>query len=97
VEQLELTRGELDVNEYARLMVSIERADGDLVLADLGLPRAALVRIERVWTARMTADPAFGARVRSTMTATRRASTRPPKNTPFTELANPSWPRSGDR
>jgi hypothetical protein len=98
VERIELERGELDVDDYTRLMVSIERAsEGDAVLSDLGLPRAALVRIERVWLERMQADPAFGARVRQALTATRKAISRAQLRAPGDAFAAEQRPRSGDR
>jgi hypothetical protein len=74
--QIELERGGIEVEEYVRLMVAVEHGDADAILAELGLPREALVRIERVYQERMAADPSFGVHVRQEMGATRRAFTR---------------------
>ncbi|UQA56659.1 DUF2169 family type VI secretion system accessory protein [Polyangium aurulentum] len=96
VDQIELERGVLDVEDYTRLMVSVERSsDADVVLAEQGVPRAALVRIERVWLQRMQADPAFGARVRQALTATRRAISRAQIRAPGDGAL--AAPRSNDR
>jgi hypothetical protein len=96
VDQLELQRGELDVEDYTRLMVSVERgSEADAVLAEFGVPRAALVRIERVWLQRMQADPTFGVRVRQALTATRRAISRAQIRAPGDGAL--AAPRSNDR
>jgi hypothetical protein len=59
VAELEKERGRIMVDEYARLVVASERGEADVVLAELTLPRGALMRIERVWLAKITADPAL--------------------------------------
>lgn len=109
VAQLETERGEIDISDYAHLMVSVEFTDADAVLADLGLPRCALVRIERVWQERMAADVAFCARVRQAMASTRRAFSRVRRGQPASADTDPrtaayaegssasSRPRSSDR
>jgi hypothetical protein len=109
VAQLETERGEIDISDYAHLMVSVEFSDADAVLADLGLPRCALVRIERVWQERMAADAAFCSRVRQVMASTRRAFSRVRRGQPAGADADPrtaayaegssasSRPRSSDR
>ncbi|MBK8255739.1 MAG: DUF2169 domain-containing protein [Polyangiaceae bacterium] len=53
VAQLENERGPLGVEQYARLVVAAERGMLADVLSELGLPRAAMMRIERVWLLRM--------------------------------------------
>lgn len=52
VEQLEKERGPITVEEYARLSVAGERGTLDEALAALGLPRGAVMRVERVWAGR---------------------------------------------
>lgn len=64
VEQLERERGTINVEEYARISVAMERGTVDEVFAELGLPRGALMRIERVWAGRMAKDGVLEARVR---------------------------------
>ncbi|NUQ76724.1 MAG: DUF2169 domain-containing protein [Polyangiaceae bacterium] len=67
VAQLEKDRGELEPRDYAGLMVAAERGTTDDVLGQLGLPRGALMRLERVWIRRMINDPDLGQRVRALM------------------------------
>ncbi|MDI3284455.1 DUF2169 domain-containing protein [Polyangium sp. 15x6] len=100
VQQLEIERGALEIADYARLMFSVEHSDADVVLAELGLARICLVRIERVWQERMEADPAFRARVREALASARRAYARvhpDGRGATFAEAATPSRPRSSDR
>ncbi|MRG90471.1 DUF2169 family type VI secretion system accessory protein [Polyangium spumosum] len=99
VGQLEIERGALEIADYARLMFAVEHSDGDQVLVELGLARACLVRIERVWQERMEADPAFRARVREALATARRAYARvhPDGRATYAEAATPSRPRSSDR
>lgn len=63
VAQLEVERGTITVEEYARLMVAAERGTEANVLADLGLPHGALLRVQRVWLRRAVASPALGRRL----------------------------------
>lgn len=56
VAQLEKERGPIQVEEYARLVVAAERGNTDEILADLTLPRGALMRIERVWLEKISDD-----------------------------------------
>lgn len=63
VEQLERERGPIEVGDYAKLMVATERGALDEALGDVGLPRGALMRIERAWMKRMMKDAALGQRV----------------------------------
>lgn len=100
VQQLEIERGELEITDYARLMVAVEHSDADVVLAELGLSRVCLVRIERVWQERMEGDLAFRARVREALATSRRAYARvhpDGRGAPLAEAATPSRPRSSDR
>jgi hypothetical protein len=64
VGRLEKERGPIEVREYARLVVAGERRNAAPVLAELGLPREAVMRIERVWLAKTMRDPALGKSVR---------------------------------
>jgi hypothetical protein len=73
VEQLEGERGRFEVIDYVRLMIGVEHGDLDEVLAEFDIPQSALVRIERVWRERMTAEPSLGMRVRQAMPGARRA------------------------
>jgi len=73
MQQIECERGAIDVTEYAQLMVAVEHGDGDAVLAEFGMPRTCLVRLERVFQERMAADPSFGARARAELASARRA------------------------
>jgi hypothetical protein len=43
------------------------------VLADLGLPRTALMRIERVWTKRLAEDGALAQRVSAAVEIARKS------------------------
>ena len=73
VGRLEQERGPIEVEEYARLVVAAERGDARRVLADLGLPETAMVRIERVWLDRVVTTQALGDRVRLAVSAARQA------------------------
>jgi hypothetical protein len=73
VGQLEMERGPLEIIDYVRLMIGVEHADLDEVLAEFDVPQASLVRIERVWRERMNTEPSLGARVRQAMAGARRA------------------------
>lgn len=73
VGQLEVERGPFEVIDYVRLMIGVEHGEMEEVLAEFDVPQAALVRIERVWRERMTADPTLGVRVRQAMPGARRA------------------------
>jgi hypothetical protein len=64
VEQLEKERGAIQVSEYTRIAVASERGTVGEVLVELGLPKGALMRIERVWTQKVVKDAALGERVR---------------------------------
>ncbi len=61
--QLEKERGPIEIEEYARLAVAKERGDTDTILAEMTLPRGALLRIERVWLGKIAAEARFAAQV----------------------------------
>ena len=69
VARLEEERGAITPREYARLIVAVERGRADVVLAELSLPRGAILRIQRVWLNRIAADAAFNKSVRAAMAA----------------------------
>jgi hypothetical protein len=71
VAQLERERGPIEVAEVARLAVARERGTEDAVLAELGLPRGAMIRIERVWAERISTGADLGRRMREAMQAAR--------------------------
>jgi hypothetical protein len=71
VARLEEERGPVRVEDYAQLMVAGERSNAEEALAELTLPRGAMLRIQRVWVRRMVADAALRARVREAMEAAR--------------------------
>ncbi len=65
VGQLEKERGPLEAEEYARISVGMERGSVEGTLLELGLPKGAVMRIERVWAARMAKDAGLEERVRA--------------------------------
>jgi hypothetical protein len=65
VARLEEERGSITTREYARLVLSVEREQAEVVLAELGLPRGALLRIQRVWLKKMAAEAGFNKSVRA--------------------------------
>jgi hypothetical protein len=64
VAELERLRGPIRVEEIASLLVAAERGQSDRALADLDLPRSALLRVKRVWLIKCAEDLALGASVR---------------------------------
>jgi hypothetical protein len=64
VGRLEDERGPIRVEEYARLVIAAERGNADEVLSELGLPRGARLRIERVYLRKIAEDSGFGEKVR---------------------------------
>jgi hypothetical protein len=76
VEQLEKERGPITVEEYARLCVARERGGEARVLAELGVPAGAGMRIERIWVRRRATDMALDEQVRDAIDAAR--ATAPP-------------------
>ena len=69
VAQLEEERGLLAVEEYARIVISSERGTTATTLAELGLPEAAVLRIQRVWMNKMGKDPELRRLARSAVEA----------------------------
>jgi hypothetical protein len=64
-------RGPITAAEYARLVVGIERKQGDHVLDDLHIQRPALMPVIRVWAKKAAADPKLFGEVNATLTALR--------------------------
>jgi hypothetical protein len=73
VGEQEALRGPLGPEGYARLAVAIELGDLDPTLAELGLERADVLRLVRVWTRRTLADADLAAAVRRAIEAARPA------------------------
>ncbi len=71
VAQLEEERGAITLEEYAGLQVASERGSVAGLLAEMTLPRGAMLRIERVWLRRIAGDAGLGAKARSALTAAR--------------------------
>ncbi len=69
VDELEVERGVIAVEEYASLVIAAERNTAEARLVELGLPRGALIRIRRVWGRKMRNDARFAALVRSAVEA----------------------------
>jgi hypothetical protein len=70
---LEKIRGPITTEEYAKVVVGVERGDVASVLAALGLPRTALMRIERVWTKRLAEDAKLAQTVGAAVDAARKS------------------------
>jgi hypothetical protein len=64
VGQLEAERGPITVTEYARLVTAMDLGTEAEVLAELDLPRGAVLRVQRLWLDKLAGDPALGASVR---------------------------------
>jgi hypothetical protein len=73
VAQIERERGEILIDEYARLSVAAERGAAAEAALEHGLPRSGLIRIERVWLSKMSADPELRRRVIAAVSAAREA------------------------
>ncbi|EYF01318.1 DUF2169 family type VI secretion system accessory protein [Chondromyces apiculatus] len=71
VAQLELERGRIVPEDYARISVAGERGTLDEVLTELALPRGSIMKIERVWLQRMAEEPALAEHVRVAIDAAR--------------------------
>ena len=69
VAEVEDERGAIDAATYARLVIAAERGTEDETLAEMGLPRDAMMPIRRVWLGRMVGDRAAAAGVRAAMRA----------------------------
>ena len=66
-------RGDLEAVDYARIAVAVERGDAARALFRYGLTMADLPRLQRAWTERAAADPAFGRALTAAVEAARRA------------------------
>ena len=66
-------RGDLDAADYARIAVAVERGDAARALFRYGLALVDLPRLQRTWTERAQADPAFGRALAAAVEAARRA------------------------
>jgi hypothetical protein len=73
VGRVEEERGLVEVGDYARLTVATERGTVGEVIAALGLPKGAVLRIQRVWLGKITADPVLAAQVRAAIEQEREA------------------------
>jgi hypothetical protein len=73
VGRLEEERGTILPEEFARLVVSTERGHPDVTLRELGLPSAALMRVERVFLRRTARDLELAQRVLRAIEAERDA------------------------
>jgi hypothetical protein len=71
VTRLEEERGPITVEEYARTSVAGERGTLDDVLRELGLPKGAVMRVERVWMKRLAWDPGLADSVDEAMSIKR--------------------------
>lgn len=71
VARLEAERGAITAEEYARILVAAERGTEKEALAELGLPRGALLRVQRVWLRRMGESKDLGRRVREAVEGAR--------------------------
>lgn len=66
-------RRDLDAGDYARIAVAVERGDAARALFRYGLALVDLPRLQRTWTERATADPAFARALAAAVQAARRA------------------------
>jgi hypothetical protein len=70
---LEKIRGPITTEDYARVVVGVERGDVAAVLSSLGVPRTALMRIERVWTKRLAEDAKLAQKIGAAVDAARKS------------------------
>ena len=73
VGQLEKERGPIKTEEYADLVVAMERGSAEEALSTLDLPRGALLRVQRVWLERTSRNQDLGKAVRHAVEAARDA------------------------
>ncbi len=64
VEQLEGERGAISIDDYARLKVATTRGTQRSVVRELGLPAAAIIKIDRQWISKIAGDAGLRMRVR---------------------------------
>ncbi|HVJ90925.1 MAG TPA: hypothetical protein VM580_14075, partial [Labilithrix sp.] len=62
--QIEIERGPITEQEYARLIVASERGIEHEALVAMDLPRGAMLRLRRVWLKKSASDPILAKRVR---------------------------------
>lgn len=65
-------RGPITCEEYARLVVAMERKESERVLADLRIQRPALMHLVRHWTRRAAADARLSKDAQAALAALRR-------------------------
>ena len=65
VATLEEARGPITAREYAKLSLGAERGRGAATLIELGLPPDSMMRIRRVWLAKLVKDARLAAEVRA--------------------------------
>jgi hypothetical protein len=65
-------RGPFDVVDYARLTVATERGELTAVLDAMAIRRTLWMRLKRIYSRRIAADPAFAARVKQALADARR-------------------------
>lgn len=63
VEGIERAKGTISAEGYARIVIGRERGRIAVIAEALGVPRSAVMRIERVWRRRVNRDPALGREV----------------------------------
>lgn len=71
VTRLESLRGPIQPAEYARILRGIEAGTSSEVLRELDIPAAALMRIVRLWTAKLARDPKLSMELMKSMAASR--------------------------
>jgi hypothetical protein len=65
-------RRELGAADYARIAVAVERGDAAQALFQYGLGLPDLPRLQRTWSERSAADPAFASAFNAAIAAARR-------------------------
>ena len=68
----QLTVPKISVRDYARIQVGIERGAVGPVLAEMKLQLTDLVRIQRMWSVRLSLTPALNAELAAAMAEARR-------------------------
>ncbi|WP_437927502.1 DUF2169 domain-containing protein [Sorangium sp. So ce291] len=71
VAAVERFRGPITPAEYARLVVAVERKQGDRVLDELRIQRPALMHVMRLWTKKAAGDPRLFSEVSAALAALR--------------------------
>jgi hypothetical protein len=69
VAQVEDERGPIAIEEYARIVVAVERGTTAATLAELRLPEGSMVRVQRVWMGKIGKDPELRRLVRAAVLA----------------------------